>query len=341
LIFVAWIVLLGCAVSAPAAKVSGSRGVDLASEAPADIKDLKIADAAPDFSLKGVDDKTYTLADFKDAKVLMVVFLSNHCPYSHAAETRLLPLVAELKSHGLGVVAINPNNPSSVDVGELGYSKYNGNPPMTADGKAALLDAIASGKGFVGVHSATDTFHTGETAETNTNQPRTWRYRNLGDKADPYTRMIGAEFIIHSVQQSAKLRIVDPKFPGMPEQVENIEINDEWYSMTDFSKDLHVLLVQETAGMTGIPYQRPPYPATWARAHAKGRVFYTSMGHREDVWTNPVFQQLLLGGLAWACDIAEADIPPNMEKVTPNCWKLPPLSAPVSSDPAKYKPERY
>ena len=53
--------------------------------------------AAPDFSLKGVDGKTYTLADFKDSPMLMVVFLSNHCPYSHAAETRLLPLVEEMK----------------------------------------------------------------------------------------------------------------------------------------------------------------------------------------------------------------------------------------------------
>ena len=45
---------------------------------------LKIGDAAPDFSLKGVDGKIYSLADFKDAPVLMVIFLSDHCPYSHA-----------------------------------------------------------------------------------------------------------------------------------------------------------------------------------------------------------------------------------------------------------------
>ena len=43
----------------------------------------------------------------------------------------------------------------------------------------------------------------------------------------------------------------------------------------------------------------PPYPATWARMHGKGRVFYTSMGHREDVWTNEKFQQVALGGFSW------------------------------------------
>ena len=100
------------------------KGVDLESELPPDAHHLKIGDAAPDFSLKGVDGKIYTLADFKHARVLMVIFLSNHCPYSHAIETRLLPLVAEMKSRGLGVVAIMPNNPEAMSIGELGYTKF-------------------------------------------------------------------------------------------------------------------------------------------------------------------------------------------------------------------------
>jgi peroxiredoxin len=91
---------------------------------PADAHELKIGESAPDFSLPGVDGKMYSVADFKDARVLMVVFLSNHCPYSHAAETRLLPFVAEMKKRGLEVVAINPNHPDAVRVDELGYSKY-------------------------------------------------------------------------------------------------------------------------------------------------------------------------------------------------------------------------
>jgi peroxiredoxin len=100
------------------------KSVDLESELPPDARHLKIGDAAPDFSLKGVDGRIYTLADFKDARVLMVVFLSDHCPYSHAAETRLLPLVAETKPRGLAVAAICPNNPEAMAIGELGYTKY-------------------------------------------------------------------------------------------------------------------------------------------------------------------------------------------------------------------------
>src|SRR3954471_13572751 len=97
--------------------------VDLESEMPPDAKKLKIGDSAPDFHLKGVDGKTYSLADFK-APLLMVAFLSNHCPYSHAAETRLIPLAKEFKGKGLDVIAINPNSVEGVALTELGYSKY-------------------------------------------------------------------------------------------------------------------------------------------------------------------------------------------------------------------------
>ena len=227
-----------------------------------------------------------------------------------------------------------------------------GNPPMTADGKKAFLEAIRAGKGFVGIHSAADTFHTGETAETNTGQPRTWRYRNLGDKADPYTRMLGAELIVHGMQQVASLRVVDNGFPGFGGLGDHVTRKDEWYSLTDFSRDLHVLLVQETAAMTRPeikaiapveddwkPYVRPPYPATWARMHGKGRVFYTSMGHGDNGpeagndWDFPAFRDILYGGLTWAAGIAEADVTPNIEKVTPGAWTLPPVSGPVAGLP--------
>jgi peroxiredoxin len=85
---------------------------------------LKIGDPAPGFSLLGVDGKTYSLADFKDSPVLIVIFLSNHCPVSHAAETRFIPFVAGLKGKGVAVVAINPNSLEGLRIDELGYSKY-------------------------------------------------------------------------------------------------------------------------------------------------------------------------------------------------------------------------
>jgi uncharacterized protein len=235
--------------------------------------------------------------------------------------------------------------------GDLLSPGKDGNPPMTPAGKQALLDAIKNGTGFIGTHSATDTFHTGETAETDTNQPRTWRYRNLGDKADAYTQMIGGELIVHGTQQIAKVRVTDPQFPGFANRGESFEMMEEWYSMTNFAPDLHVLLVQEVGSMRDpnanntdwppagwdTPYKRPPYPSTWAHLYGKGRVFYTSIGHREDTWLNPVFQQILLGGIDWALGRVDADITPNIAKVTPRASELPPVSGPVAGLPKAKK----
>ena len=122
-------------------------------------------------------------------------------------------------------------------------------------------------------------------------------------------------------EQLAEGRFAD----GLPGE---FALMEEWYSLKDFRPNLHVLLVQETAGMEGSDYQRPPYPATWARMHGKGRVFYTSMGHRDDVWTNPLFQSILLGGLSWVAGGVSADVPPNIERVTPGAWTLPPRPQP-------------
>jgi len=85
---------------------------------------LQIGDPAPDFSLLGIDGKTYSLADFRGSPFLIVIFLSNHCPVSHAAETRFIPFVAGLKGKGVAVVAINPNSLEGLRIDELGYSKY-------------------------------------------------------------------------------------------------------------------------------------------------------------------------------------------------------------------------
>jgi len=90
---------------------------------PPDARVLKIGDSAPDFSLPGVDGKTHSLADFK-SDILMVIFLSNHCPDSHAVESRLFKFIAEMKGRSFAVVAINPNNPKGLTIDELGYSKY-------------------------------------------------------------------------------------------------------------------------------------------------------------------------------------------------------------------------
>ena len=108
-----------------AARAAAAGGAHPDSGLPPDFHRLQIGDPAPDFKLPGIDGRTHTLADSRDRAALMVVFLSNHCPYSHAAETRLLPLAREFMPQGLAIVAINPNSADALRVDELGYAKYN------------------------------------------------------------------------------------------------------------------------------------------------------------------------------------------------------------------------
>ena len=206
------------------------------------------------------------------------------------------------------------------DLTEAGTDKQ---PPMTKEGLAAFFKAIEDGKGFVATHSASDTFHSPKYLAGGA---AAWQ--DDGGNAHPYIKLVGGEFIKHDAQQKARQLVVDPKFPGMEGVPADFGPHEEWYSLKNFARDMHVILVQETKEMVGGSYQRPPYPSTWARMQGKGRVFYTSMGHREDVWTNPVFQSVLMGGLNWALGRVKADVTPNMAKVAPQGSVLPTYVAP-------------
>jgi type 1 glutamine amidotransferase len=90
--------------------------------------------------------------------------------------------------------------------------------------------------------------------------------------------------------------------------------------------------------MTGWEYHRANYPQTWARMHGKGRVFYSSMGHREDVWANEKFQTLLLGGLDWITGKVDADVTTNIKTATPGYAEVPKRpAAPAKKATAKKK----
>ena len=206
------------------------------------------------------------------------------------------------------------------DLTEPGTDK---NPPMSKEQKAALLEAIAHGKGFIATHSASDTFHSAGGKEM-----AAARWHEDGTNADPYIKMLGGEFIIHGSQQDAHQICVDRKFPGMSAVPDDFAPHEEWYSLKDFAPNLHVLLVQDTSNMDKSggnkhAYDRPNYPSTWAHKYGKGRVFYTSMGHNESVWNNPVFQDVLVGGMNWALRRVHADVKPNIKEATPDAYVLP------------------
>ena len=211
--------------------------------------------------------------------------------------------------------------------GDLTTPGLDQNPPMTPEGKAALLAAIAGGKGFIGVHAASDTFHSPGNADKG---PA--RFQDDGERTDDFLKMVGGEFIGHGQQQVSHLIVADPHFPGADAVPSDERLFEEWYSLKDFAGDLHVILVQDTAGMKGVEYARPPYPSTWAHRYGQGRVFYTNLGHRDDVWTSALFQKLLLGGIAWTTGRVDADVTPNLSQAAPGATVLPTYVAPA---PAK------
>jgi peroxiredoxin len=85
-------------------------------------KTLPIGESAPDFKLPGVDGKIYSLASFKEAPLLVIIFTCNHCPTAQAYEDRMIRLTADYGGKGVAVVAIMPNDPKSIRLDELGYT---------------------------------------------------------------------------------------------------------------------------------------------------------------------------------------------------------------------------
>ena len=192
-----------------------------------------------------------------------------------------------------------------LDARSMSHGDIN-NHPFPHGGKETFLRLIAEGKkGFLGVHSSTDTFHSRQ------------------GQVDPYIDMLGGEFVIHGKQQNAKIEAVDKNWAPIP-NLETFTKLEEWYILKNLAPDMHVLLVQDTKSMDEQRYKDlAPYPETWARHYKQGKVFYTSMGHREDVWQSPEFSRVLLGGLNWVAGNVEAEIKPNIHEVTPGAMIRP------------------
>jgi uncharacterized protein len=155
--------------------------------------------------------------------------------------------------------------------------------PMNDLQKQALLDFVGNGGGFLGVHSATDTF-----------------YRWPG-----YGRLIGGYFDQHPWHQAVRIEIADPLDPVVASIGPSLTLSDEIYQIRDFdAAGSHVLLRLDPASvdLRRENVHRHPYgwPLAWTRLYGGGRVFYTALGHEEAVWRDARFQALLRNAVLWA-----------------------------------------
>ncbi len=154
-----------------------------------------------------------------------------------------------------------------------------GNPVNTEELKD-LMDWVKAGGAFAGTHCATDTLY-------NT----------------PYGDLIGGYFDGHPWHQKIKLKVDDPNHPAMKGFKTGDEITDEIYQFKNWSRDKdHVLMSVENDSIDVTKGKRSDqdYAISWVKEYGKGRVFYTSLGHRKDVWKDPRFQTHLIAGLKWA-----------------------------------------
>ena len=145
----------------------------------------------------------------------------------------------------------------------------------------AFLAWIAAGHAFAGAHSAADTYH----------------------ESDAYLAMLGGEFATHGAIVQTDIRVDDPADPSVAHLAPRFTITDELYRFTRNSREaVHVLLSMDRVPPDGVGEAgaAADLPMAWKHDYGNGRVFYTALGHREEVWQDPRFQQHLLGALTWA-----------------------------------------
>lgn len=146
---------------------------------------------------------------------------------------------------------------------------------------------VQSGKGFVGIHSASDTEYD-------------WPW---------YTRLVGRMFRIHPPVQTARLQVKDESFPGLQAFANGALWTDEWYDFgPEQSKGLQYILAVDESSYN--PKAKTPsvettgmgafHPVAWYQLFDGGRSFYTALGHLPANYSDAGFLQHLYAGIRWA-----------------------------------------
>ena len=142
---------------------------------------------------------------------------------------------------------------------------------------------MQSGRGFLGVHSATDTFYT-------------W---------PDYLDLVGGYFNGHPWHQAVTIEVADPGNPLVAFLGNALQFEDEVYQISDFDyRGSRVLLrLDERSvdlGKSGVHRRFYGWPLAWTRSYGQGRVFYTALGHEASVWQDPRYQRMLTNAILWS-----------------------------------------
>jgi type 1 glutamine amidotransferase len=141
--------------------------------------------------------------------------------------------------------------------------------------KAAIVDFVTRGKGFVGVHSASDTLYE-------------W---------SDYGRLVGAYFQAHPWTQQATVVVEDASHPSTVGLGGSFSIIEEYYTFRENPRGRVQVLLRLDAASVGASGD---YPLAWAQSFGAGRAYYNALGHFPETWTDRRFQQQLVGAIRWA-----------------------------------------
>jgi len=145
---------------------------------------------------------------------------------------------------------------------------------LTADQKTAFTDFVARGGGFMGVHSATDTFHG-------------W---------PEYGQLIGAYFKEHPWTTTASVVVEDQAHPTTAGLGTSFSIREEFYTFRENPRpNVRVLLRLDAPSVNATG----DYPLAWADTYGTGRVYYNALGHFSETWQDPRFQQQMNAAVRW------------------------------------------
>jgi len=145
---------------------------------------------------------------------------------------------------------------------------------FTQEQEKNVLDFIASGKGFIGLHGASASF-----------------------KSYPkYFEMLGGRFIGHKEPQRFDIKIVDPNHPIL-NGIGNFSFRDEPYRHDlSMGKDINILAEADYHDME----EPNPEPIIWAKSYGDGRIFYCALGHRNASLKDEIFKTIIKRAVNWA-----------------------------------------
>ena len=162
--------------------------------------------------------------------------------------------------------------------------------PISPPHFEAFLEWLRSGKAFVGIHSATDTFSS---------------YK-------PYYELINGVFDGHpwGAGETVTLRVHDPEHAAVKPWGPELVIKDEIYQYRHY--DPKAVRVLASLDMARCKTKRPWHvPVVWVRQVGRGRLFYTNLGHNEGTWQDARFRAHLLAGIRWALGLEPGSAEPN------------------------------